>query len=145
MNKCIVCGNLAIDPVLSKLEYVNKETGEILNTKVCNFTIACDDGFGEYKNTQFFRVAVWRKLGEACAKYLKKGHQVLVSGPVFLNNYVDKSNNLRSVMEIRADEIQFLNNKKPGVVTPEENKEAEEPEAVEENPKTEVVLDDMPY
>ena len=144
MNKCIVCGNLVIDPVLSKLEYVNKETGEIIKTNVCNFTVACDDGFGENKNTQFFRVAVWRKLGEACSKYLKKGYQVLVSGPIFLNNYVDKNNNLRSVMEIRADEIQFLNNKKPGVVTPEENKEVEEPTEMEEAPK-EAVLDDMPY
>ena len=118
MQKIILCGNLTADPVLNDREWTNKNTGEILKAKVCNFTVAVDDGYKERKTTQFFRVNAWRDLGESCAKCLKKGRQVLVEGVVTLNNYIDKSNNLHSVMEVRADGIQFLQDGK-GVVTPE--------------------------
>ena len=112
MQKIIVCGNLTADPIINEREWTNKDTGEILKSKVCNFTLAVDNGFGTSKTTQFFRVNAWRGLGESCAKYLKKGRQILVEGVVALNNYVDKNNNLRAVMEIRADEIQFMNDGK---------------------------------
>ena len=46
-----------------------------------------------------------------------------VIGPVKLNNYTDKNNNIHSVMEIRADEVQFLGK---GVETPAENQPNEE-------------------
>ena len=125
MNKIFISGNLCGDPVLSEREYTNKTTGEIIKTKVCNFTVAADDGYGERKTTQFFRVNAWRGRAETCAKYLKKGRGVLIVGPVVLNNFVDKENNLRSTMEIRADEIQFLNGGKE-VKTPVEPDEEEE-------------------
>lgn len=110
MNKLIICGNLTADPTLYDREYTNKETGEIIKAKVCKFTVAADEGFGPRKQTQFFQVSVWRRLGEVCQQYLKKGRQVLVEGPVTLNNYVDGNNNLRTVMEIRANDIQFMQN-----------------------------------
>lgn len=119
MNKTMICGNLTVDPVIYEREYPNRETGEIIKTRVCNFTVAVDDGYGERKNTQYFRVNAWRGLGESCQKYLRKGRGVLVCGPVSLNNYVNKDNNLRSMMEIRADEIQFLPDTKR-VETPKE-------------------------
>lgn len=128
MYEAKVLGNLTGDPVLNDREYVNKNTAEIVKTKVCNFTVAANNGFGENKQTQYFRVTVWRGLAESCAKYLKKGRGVYVSGPISLNNYVDKNNNLRAVMEIRADQVQFLNDKN-GVETPAE----------------EASPDDMPY
>ena len=126
MNRVIMCGNLVADPILNEREWTNGETGEIIKSKVCNFTIAVDDGYGVRKNTQFFRVNAWRGLGETCAKFLKKGRQVLVEGVVSLNNYIDKNNNPHSVMEIRADQIQFLGK---GLETPEPNQPAEEEEA----------------
>lgn len=128
MYEAKVLGNLTADPVLNDREYVNKNTAEIVKTKVCNFTVAANNGFGENKQTQYFRVTVWRGLAESCAKYLKKGRGVYVSGPISLNNYVDKNNNLRAVMEIRADQVQFLNDKN-SVETPAE----------------EASPDDMPY
>jgi len=118
MQKIIICGNLTADPIINEREYVVKDTAEIKKTKVANFTVAVDSGYGERKTTQFFRVNAWRGLGETCAKYLEKGRQVMVEGVVSLNNYVDKNNNLRAVMEIRANEVQFLGSK--GVETPEE-------------------------
>lgn len=117
-------GNLTADPILNEREWVNKETGEILKAKVCNFTVAADEGFGERKQTEFFRVNAWRGLGESCFKFLKKGRAVYVSGPVKLNNYVDSNKNVRTVMEVRADAIQFLQDGK-GAVTPKPAEEEE--------------------
>lgn len=125
MNKIIICGNLTADPVITEVEYTNRTTGEIIKTKVCNFTIACDDGFGESKMTQYFRVNSWRGQGETCMKYLKKGREVLVEGPVKLNTYVDKNNVARSSMEVRANSIQFLRGGK-NANPPEENDPEEE-------------------
>lgn len=112
INRTEFIGNLTADPVINEREWVNNETGEIIKASVCNFTVAADDGFGARKQTTFFRVNAWRKLGESCAKFLKKGRAVYVAGPVRLNNYVDKNNNPHSVIEVRAEAIQFLNNGK---------------------------------
>lgn len=125
MNKIIICGNLTADPVITEVEYTNRTTGEIIKTKVCNFTVACDDGFGESKMTQYFRVNSWRGQGETCMKYLKKGREVLIEGPVKLNTYVDKNNVARSSMEVRANSIQFLRGGK-NANPPEENVPEEE-------------------
>jgi len=130
MQQLMLVGNLTADPVLNEREYTNKETGEIVKAKVCNFTVAVDNGFGASKTTQFFRVNAWRGLGETCAKWLKKGRGVMVLGAVNLNNYVDKNNNLRASMEVRADQVQFMNDGKnvstPDIVTPLEATDEEE-------------------
>ena len=112
MQKIFIRGNLTADPILSHREWTDTETGEILKASVCNFTVAADDSHSENKRTEFFRVTVWRRFGEICAESLKKGQSVLVFGSVYLKNYVDKNNNHRSVMEIRPDDIDFLNGKK---------------------------------
>lgn len=62
MQKIILCGNLTADPVINDREWTNKSTGEILKAKVCNFSVAVDDGYGDRKNTQFFRINAWRGL-----------------------------------------------------------------------------------
>ena len=108
MNKLIICGNLTADPILNEREYTDKNTGEIIKAKVCNFTVAAEDSYGIRKKTEFFSVTAWRGLGETCAKYLSKGRQVLIEGPVFMNNYVDKNNNLHAKLAVRANEVQLL-------------------------------------
>ena len=123
MIKTFVSGNLTADPVLSEREFevTNMETGEIIKTKakVCNFTVAATEGYGARKTqTQFFKVSVWRGLAESCQKYLKKGKGVIVTGPVRLNQYTDKTGAIRSALEIRADEIQFLNDGKAETPAP---------------------------
>ena len=117
MYKVSIVGNLCGDPVLVEREKVDKETGEVMKFKVCNFTVAADNGFGDSRKTAFFRVSAWRGLGEACAANLAKGRGVYIEGPVELNNYIGTDKQLHSTMEVRADLIQFLGKK---VETPDE-------------------------
>ena len=56
----------------------------------------------------FFRVSVWRGLGESCAKYLKKGSKVCVVGPVSVRTYQTNAGEFRANLEVTADDVEFL-------------------------------------
>lgn len=59
----------------------------------------------------YFRVSAWGNLSDNCQKYLKKGKKVLVSGPVSISTYQNKDGQFRAVMEVIADEVEFLSPK----------------------------------
>lgn len=56
----------------------------------------------------YFRVTVWRQLGENCAKYLAKGRKVCVIGPVSVSTYTGNDGNTRATLEVTADDVEFL-------------------------------------
>lgn len=101
MNKMIVIGNLTKDP---ELAYTPS------GVPVCNFTLAVNgrrDRDGE-QNAQYFRVTVWRQLGEVCAKYLAKGRKAFVSGPLTARTYTANDGSTRISLDITADDVEFL-------------------------------------
>jgi single-strand DNA-binding protein len=102
MNKAILIGNLTKDPELSTIPS---------GVSVCKFSIAVNRIFADAegnKATDFFNIVVWRKVGENCAKFLKKGSKVCVVGQIQNRSYDDKDGNKRYVTEIIADEVEFL-------------------------------------
>ena len=108
MNKIILIGNLTRDPELRTTP--NGYT-------VCDFTIAVNDrrgrnqqaAAGQQQDTaQFFRITVWRQLGETCAKYLAKGRKVYVSGPLTARTYQANDGTTRVSLEVTADDVEFL-------------------------------------
>ena len=102
MNKMIIIGNLTRDP---ELAYTPN------GHAVCNFTVAVNDRRGANNGeqaAQFFRVNVWRQLGEACAKYLAKGRKAFVSGPLTARTYTANDGTTRVSLEITADDVEFL-------------------------------------
>ena len=108
MNKIILIGNLTRDPELRTTP--NGYT-------VCDFTIAVNDRRGrnqqnaggqQQDTAQFFRVTVWRQMGEACAKYLAKGRKVYVSGPLTARTYQANDGSTRVSLEVTADDVEFL-------------------------------------
>lgn len=108
MNKLIIVGNLTVDPTLKTVN-VKTASGEAVPTKVCNFSVAVNER-GKDKPT-YFRVHAWRGLAETCATYLKVGRKVMVVGPVKQNSYTDNSGAIRYAMEVRAEEVEFLDRK----------------------------------
>lgn len=132
MYKVEIIGNLTADPVLHEREYTDKETGEIVKNKVCNFSVGSNSGHGAYKQTQFFKINAWRGLGENCAKYLAKGRQVYIEGLPYVNIYTDKNNTTHCSLEVRADTIEFLQDGKRVIAT--ENDVVEEPNDFIETP-----------
>jgi single-strand DNA-binding protein len=111
MNRTTIIGNLTTNPVMKTVNVKN------VPTKVVNFSIAVNER-GRDEPT-YFRCHAWRGLAETCASYLKKGRKVWLAGPVHLNSYKDSSNAIRYAMEIRVEDIEFLD-AKPVDETPDE-------------------------
>ena len=100
MNKLTIIGNLTADPELRTTPS---------GVSVCTFTVAVNRRSSkEDRQTDFFRVAAWRQLGETCSRYLAKGRKVCVVGEVSARAYEGKDGSLRASLEVNADEVEFL-------------------------------------
>ena len=103
MNSVVLIGRLVADP---ELRYI-PSTGKAVAT----MNIAVDRAFkgpDGQKQTDFFAVVVWGKIGENCANYLSKGRLVGIRGSVQNRSYDAQDGSKRYVTEIMADEVQFL-------------------------------------
>lgn len=102
MNKVILIGNLTKEP-----------ENNVLNggVSVTRLSIAVTRKFSKTNETDYFNVTTWRNIADACAKYLKKGSKVAISGSLQTRTYEDKSGITRFVTEINADEVEFLSSK----------------------------------
>lgn len=103
VNKVILVGNLGKDPVL-------KDTG---SSNVCNFPIATSESWkdkqgNKQERTEWHDIVVWGKIGENCAKYLKKGRQVYVEGRLQTRSWDDDNGNKRYATDVIARDVQFL-------------------------------------
>lgn len=105
LNKVLITGVLTQEPTLRYTP-----TG----VKTLNLRIAINERFKNTKtqeikeSTGFITAVVWDMLAENCAKYLKKGSRVLVEGKLVIRDYVDKEQQKRSVTEIKAEDVKFL-------------------------------------
>lgn len=103
MNKVFLIGNLTRDPEL---------TTTSSGIAVAKFGIAVNRAYssnaqGE-REVDFFNIVCWRGLAENCAKFLKKGKKMAVSGRIEIRNYEDKDGNKRTSIDIVADDVEFL-------------------------------------
>ena len=104
MNSLHIIGNLTRDPEL-------RTTPQGIS--VCTFTVAVNrrqkkEGQPE---ADFFRVTVWREMGENCAKYLSKGRKVAVEGSVSVSTYTGSDGKTRANLDVLARDVEFLSPK----------------------------------
>ena len=77
-------------------------------TKVVNFSIAVEKGFGEKASTSWFNIIAFDKNAEFAEKYLKKGKPVVISGDLQVRSWDDKqTGQKRTATEIVAYKIDF--------------------------------------
>ena len=111
MIKLHLIGRLTADPVQNTVNGNN----------VVNFSVAANtkrkDGDGKYI-ANFFRCAVWRQQGENCMKYLHKGDRVGIEGDLELTSYTDNKGNQRYDMQVTANDVEFLSDKRSAEATP---------------------------
>ncbi len=105
INYIIVAGNLTKDPIFR--ETTNK-------TPVVNFSIASNRKYKDSTNQWqedvcYVGIVAWNKLAESCRDKLKKGSAVLVDGELQSRNWKSDDGHSRSIVEIKARRIQFLN------------------------------------
>lgn len=104
-NRVFLMGNLTRDP---ELRYLTS------GTAVANLRMAINKKYraqnGEMKEEVcFVTVVVWAKQAENCSQYLSKGGAIFVEGSLQTRSWETEDGQKRSVMEVRADRVQFLN------------------------------------
>lgn len=105
VNKVIIIGNLGADP--ERREFNNG--GGVTNISVATSEQWTDKVSGEKREaTEWHRIALFNRLGEIAAQYLRKGSKVYIEGSLRTRKYQDQNGQDRYITEIRADNLQML-------------------------------------
>jgi len=109
INSVVIAGNLTKDPVFRQTN-----SG---GTPVVNFSIACNRRFRDsnhqwQEDVCYVGVVAWNKLAESCRDNLRKSSAVLVDGELQSRTWKAQDGSSRTVVEIKARRIQFLNKRK---------------------------------
>ena len=105
INKVIVVGNLGADPDTRYMP----SGGAVTNLSVATSESWKDKQSGEQKErTEWHKVAMFGRLAEIAAEYLRKGSQVYIEGKLRTRKWQDRDGNDRYTTEIIADEMQML-------------------------------------
>lgn len=105
MNKVYLIGNLTRDPEL---------TTTTSGISVCRMSIAVGRRFTNAegsRETDFFNITAWRGTADNCAKFLKKGNKIAVSGSIQTRTYEKTDGTKGFSIDIVADEVEFLSSR----------------------------------
>ncbi len=105
LNSVLIAGNLTRDPI-----FRNTSNG----TPVVNFSIASNRRYRDSSNEWqedvcYVGIVAWNKLALSCSERLRKGSAVLVDGELQTRNLKRDDGTVRSILEVKARRIQFLN------------------------------------
>ncbi len=103
-NKVLLMGNLTKDP---ELRYTPQ------GTAVVNLRLAVNRKYRSKEQELkeevcFITAVVWNKQAETCNQYLHKGSSVFVEGRLQSRSWEDNAGAKRSVIEVRAERVQFM-------------------------------------
>lgn len=105
INKVILVGNLGADPDTRYMP----SGGAVTNLSLATSESWKDKQTGEPKErTEWHKVAMFGRLAEISAEYLRKGSQVYIEGKLRTRKWQDKDGNDRWTTEVIADEMQML-------------------------------------
>ena len=99
MNSCNFIGRVGRDA----------EVHEGGNNPVANFTVAVDSGYGDNKQSNWLRCALWGERATKVAGYIKKGDRIGVSGELGTREYEGKT-----YLTLRVADVTLLGDKKAG-------------------------------
>ena len=104
-NLVVLTGRLTKDP---ELKYTPN------NVPVTSFSIAVErrNKQGEERQSDFINIVAWRSSAEFVSKYFQKGSMIGIEGSIQTRKYTDKDGKNRTVFEVVANNIQFVESKK---------------------------------
>jgi len=105
INSVVIAGNLTKNPTF-------RETSN--STPVVNFNVAVNRRYKDSNNQWqedvcYVGVVAWNKLADSCKDRLKKGSAVLIDGELQSRTFKTDDSKNRTIVEIKAKRIQFLN------------------------------------
>jgi single-strand DNA-binding protein len=122
VNKVMLSGRLTRDP---ELRYTPN------GTAVSSFALASSRRYkgqdGQWKEVvTYINIVAWSKLAMLVSEYLKKGSAAFVEGSLHSHSWQTEDGQKRSVVEVKAERIQFLDRLARPEVAEEELAEAGE-------------------
>lgn len=109
LNQVVLVGRLTKDP-----EVVTTESGK----KASTITLAVQRTFknteGLYE-TDFINCVLWDAIAANTQEYCRKGDIVGVKGRLQVRTYEDKENKTHQKIEVVAEKVTFLSNKKDDI------------------------------
>lgn len=105
VNKVIIIGNLGADPEVRQFS----NGGSVTNISVATSEQWTDKQTGEKKEaTEWHRIALYNRLGEIAAQYLRKGSKVYIEGSLQTRKYQAPDGSDRYATDIKAYQMQML-------------------------------------
>lgn len=105
LNKIMLIGRMTADPELKKTPS---------DVSVTSFSIAVNrpkNKDGE-QVADFINVVAWRGTAEFISKYFRKGSAIFIEGSLQTRTYEDKEGKKRTIYEVLANTVDFMEGKK---------------------------------
>lgn len=136
LNRVVLIGNLTRNP---ELRFTPN------GTPVANFGIAVNRKWtnkqGErVEGVDYFNIVVWGKLAELCGDFITKGSPVAIDGRLQSRSWETEDGNKRSIVEIVAENVQFLNKR-----TASDQFDDGGSEEIHTNIETDILEEDIPF
>src|SRR4030065_314911 len=114
LNKVLIIGNLGRDP---EMRYT--PSGRPVTTFSVATSRTWNTAEGEKRvETEWFNVVAWSSLAEICKQYLTKGQIVYIEGRLQTRHWDDNEGNKHTSVEIVANEMIMLSEKRESEETP---------------------------
>jgi single-strand DNA-binding protein len=124
LNKVMIIGNLGRDP---EMRYT--PSGRPVTTFSVATSRSWNTSEGEkHVETEWFNVVAWSNLAEICKQYLIKGQQVYIEGRLQTRHWDDQEGNKHTSVEIVANEMIILGERRETGETTSETETVEEEE-----------------
>ncbi len=124
LNKVMIIGNLGRDP---EMRYT--PSGRPVTTFSVATSRSWNTSEGEkHVETEWFNVVAWSNLAEICKQYLTKGQQVYIEGRLQTRHWDDQEGNKHTSVEIVANEMIILGERRESGETSGESESIEEEE-----------------
>ena len=124
LNKVMIIGNLGRDP---EMRYT--PSGRPVTTFSVATSRSWNTSEGEkHVETEWFNVVAWSNLAEICKQYLTKGQQVYIEGRLQTRRWDDQEGNKHTSVEIVANEMIILGERREATESSAETESIEEEE-----------------
>jgi single-strand DNA-binding protein len=124
LNKVMIIGHLGKDP---EMRYT--PSGRPVTTYTVAVSRSWNSADGErHTETEWFNIVAWGNLAEICKQYLAKGQQVYIEGRLQTRRWDDKEGQKHTSVEIVANEMMMLGDRRDANHTGEEQSPTAETE-----------------
>ena len=124
LNKVMIIGHLGRDP---EMRYTPTGRPVTTFTVATNRTWNSSDG-EKHSETEWFNVVTWGNLAEICKQHLVKGQQVYIEGRLQTRHWDDQEGNKHISVEIVANEMIILSERREAGEGSTESESSEEEE-----------------